>query len=310
LPNPNQVSTNKGRRHQVQNTTINFEIEIDDLIYPNRNHFQMEKERVTPLIGCGLDSTGITPIQMLEMAHSAKLPIVQFFNGEVDRYTRKKLDPRTAKEALVFMQTQGVRAFAHCPFCINLAKDPLEDNKSIKCLHSDIDALGRCGISCVTHIGHHLKKGYTMQSVCRTLSCLDFWGAPGAFPLLLENAAGDGTEMGVTWEEMRYLAQNTDPHVGFCIDTQHAFAGMRPDLQTVDGVNQFFKDIDASVGLNRVKLFHLNDSLWAPGSVGGRKDSHAASCRGQIWGNDESHRLGLKHLIFRGDPGFLYSLIR
>lgn len=282
----------------------------------------MEKERVTPLIGPSADSIGMTPIQLLEMTQAAQIPVVQFFNGEPDRYQRRKLDTRTSIEALKFMQTHGTRAFAHCPFCINLAKDPVEEPKSIKSILADIQALGQCGISSVTHIGHHLKK-YSVESVCRTLSCLDFWGVPGAFPLLLENAAGDGTELGVGWDELRFLAQHTDHRVGFCIDTQHAFAGIRPDLQSVDGVNQFFKDIDSSVGLNRVKLFHLNDSLWAPGTVKGKKDRHAPSCQGAIWGIDEKHRAGLKHLLFRGaelgipfvtetigsDPAFIYDLL-
>lgn len=282
----------------------------------------MEKDRVTPLIGPSIDSCGMNPLNLLQAAHEGNIPVVQFFNGETDRYVRKKLDQRTAAEALKFMQTEGTRAFAHCPFCINLAKNPLEDPKSLKSIHADIDALGRAGISSVCHIGHHLKK-FNVHSVCQTLSCLDFWGSPGAFPLLLENAAGDGTELGVSWEELRYLAQNTDHRVGFCIDTQHAFAGIRPDLRTIDGVNEFFKDIDSAVGLHRVKLFHLNDSLWHPGVEKGKKDRHAPSCQGHIWGQDESHRAGLKHLLFRGaelgipfvtettgeDPSFIYSLL-
>jgi len=123
---------------------------------------------------------------------------------------------------------------------------------------------------------------------------------PGTYPLLLENAAGDGTELGVSWDELRFLAQNTDPHVGFCIDTQHSFPGLRPDLTTPEGVEEFLKQIDQTIGLNRVKLFHLNDSLWSPDHIKGRKDAHAQLGTGHIWGQNEKHLRGLTHLLLRG----------
>jgi len=280
----------------------------------------MEKDRVTPLIGSGAD-LGPGIMTLLATMKQAQVPVVQFFNGSPDFYGRRKLDHQTAREALYFMQQQGSRVFAHCPFVINLSKDPQEEPKSLKAVHADIDALGKAGISSVCHIGHHLNK-FSIETVCRTLSCLDFWGVQGSYPLLLENAAGDGTELGVGLDELRFLAQNTDPRIGFCIDTQHAFAGMNANLKTIDGVNEFLKSIDAAVGLGRVRLFHLNDSEWQPGAKG-RKDKHAPSNVGHIWGIDSNNQAALKHLVLRGaemgipfvtetddlDPARIYDLL-
>lgn len=283
----------------------------------------MEKDKTVPLIGGSSGDRDNVPIPvLLTSAQKFGWDCVQFFNGSPEYYGRRKLDRNSANESLTFMQERGVRAFCHCPFCINLAKDPLEDKKSLNALHADITAMGAAGISSVCHIGHGLKK-FTIESVCRTLSCLDFWDSPGSYPLLLENAAGDGTELGVSWEELHFLAQNTDPHIGFCLDTQHAFAGIKPDFQTVDGVNEFLKMADRTLGIRRVKLIHLNDSLWNPQAPKGKKDRHDCCNQGFIWGQDSRHAAGLKHLLLRGgelgipfvtetgpqDPAYLYDLL-
>lgn len=273
----------------------------------------MQKDKVWPLIGAGWECNGRTVLQLLEQVAATQEHIqpssalerdlppcsLQFFNGHENSYYRKKLNDRDATQLVEYMNKTGRRLFAHCPFAINLAKDPLEDRRSLDALHADISAVGKAGISSVCHIGHHLNK-FSMETVCRTLSALDFWGMPGSYPLLLENAAGDGTELGVSWAELHFLAQNTDPHIGFCIDTQHSFPGLQVNLTTPDGVEEFLKAIDRTVGLHRVKLFHLNDSVWHKQQVKGRKDAHAQLGKGHIWGQDTRHLAGLNHLLLRG----------
>lgn len=310
----------------------------------NLPFYQMQKDIRWPMIGSHFDSHDTNIPDIIYSVGQAKMRlqeqgllkgdfrtdggVAQFFNGTADTYQRQPLSDKQADAVMTFMNNVVVRSFAHCPFCINLSKDPLEDSKSLAALHADIKAMGKAGITSVCHIGHHLNK-YSISSVCRTLSCLDFWGPNNSYPLLLENAAGDGTELGVSWEELHFLAQNTDPHVGFCIDTQHSFAGLKPDLTSPDGVNEFLKQIDRSVGLNRVKLFHLNDSLWNPDRPKGKKDAHANIGFGQIWGKDVKALAGLKHLLLRGaeldipfvtetehrpgipdDPTIIYALLR
>lgn len=284
----------------------------------------MEKEKVLPIIGgsCG-DIDGMSVMEVLKHANGENLKAFQFFNGNPGYYNRRKLDRASAIEALNFMAKTGLRAFAHCPFCINLCRDARDDIKSLKSVVSDVNEMGQAGISAVTHIGHHLNK-FTVQTVCQNLAAVNFFGDDANFkPLLLENAAGDGTECGVSFEELQFLAQNTHHRVGFCIDTQHSFSGLKPDFQTVDGVNEFLKTLDRTIGLQRVKLFHLNDSKWNPDMPKGKKDAHECLCQGYIWGRDTKHRAGLKHLLYRGaelgipfvtetsssDPAFLYDLL-
>lgn len=234
--------------------------------------------------------------------------VVQFFNGSKFKYARRNLSEVDMQRILKYTNKNMVQAFAHCPYVINLAKDPLKESKHLSALYDDIKTMGPSGISSVCHVGHHLDK-FTLSSVCRTLSCLKFSGEEDSYPLLLENAASDGTELGVTWDELTFLAQNTNSHVGFCIDTQHLFASDQFDKEinfnTVNGVNEFFKKLDRTIGLKRLKLFHLNDSRYNPKDPISskkyctRKDSHANISCGYIWGNKEDLP-GLRHLLLRG----------
>ncbi len=97
--------------------------------------------------------------------------------------------------------------------------------------------------------------------------------------LLVENTAGGGKRVGRFVEEIEYLL-NTFPSLGFCLDTAHAFqAGY--DLSSPRGVKDFFQKIEKSIGLEKVKLLHFNDSLTPSASF---LDRHAHLGEGYIGG--------------------------
>lgn len=295
----------------------------------------MEKDKIWPLIGAslplhpnGIKSTmemnyEVTDAFIDESGMQIK-NVFQFFNGDPEAFSRRPLTNEEAGQIVKFMSVTGSKAFCHCPFKINLAKDPKEAPASLRALADDVTNVSKAGISAVCHIGSGLKK-FNVESVCKTLAYLDFHKVNDHFhPLLLENSAGDGTALGVSFEELEFLAQNTDPHVGFCIDTQHSFPGLKETFASEDEVNEFFKRLDRSVGLHRVKVFHLNDSKWNPETKKGKKDRHAPFFQnGAIWGNDTKKQNGLRHLLLRGgelgipfltetlpvDPYLIYSFL-
>lgn len=259
----------------------------------------MEKEVVYPFIGSHQSISGMTvPERLKDSYEISGRRVVQMFNGSKYKFERKGMSQTEIEECLKFTRSQLVRGFAHGAYCFNLARPIETDSKHLMCLFDDLKVLGPAGMSTVAHVGSGVGE-YTMSDVCRNLQHLKFNGPNRTMPLLLENSAGQGTSLGVSIEEMSFLAQNTDPHIGFCIDTQHAFVGMKPDLQSVDGVNEFLKSIDRAVGLDRVGLFHLNDSMAKKDSAG-KKDYHAYIGEGYIWGMDVKHQVGLKHLLLRG----------
>ncbi len=90
--------------------------------------------------------------------------------------------------------------------------------------------------------------------------------------LVIENAAGQGTNVGSLWEEVGFLADAFQDHssapVGVCIDTQHSWAAGYDWVDDYDGVWDAF---ETHVGRDRLVAFHLNDSRQP---LGARVDRH------------------------------------
>ncbi|HEV3187523.1 MAG TPA: deoxyribonuclease IV, partial [Acidimicrobiales bacterium] len=99
-------------------------------------------------------------------------------------------------------------------------------------------------------------------------------------PILIENAAGTGGTVGRSLEEIQFLidACNGDDRLGLCIDTQHLWAS-GVDYSSIAGTERLIHDIDNSVGMSRLRCFHLNDSKI---ELGGNRDRHANIGEGTI----------------------------
>lgn len=117
--------------------------------------------------------------------------------------------------------------------------------------------------------------------------------------ILLENSAGQGTEMGSTLRELAYIFNQFDEsskeHIGICLDTCHAFVSGMVDFRKKDSVQVFLNEFDTLIGLDNLRLIHLNDSNI---KFGGKRDVHGDIDVGHITnpslgGSDE----GLKLLV-------------
>ena len=113
--------------------------------------------------------------------------------------------------------------------------------------------------------------------------------------LCLETMAGQGSNLGYRFEQLAWVLDHT-PHgrelLGVCFDPCHVFAAGY-DLRSPETYNATMDAFDASVGLDRLLCFHLNDSK---GELGGRVDRHTHIGQGQIG------REGFANLI--NDPRF------
>jgi deoxyribonuclease-4 len=111
--------------------------------------------------------------------------------------------------------------------------------------------------------------------------------------ILLENSAGGGFALGTDLDELAAIAAALDAtgiarsDVGFCLDTAHAW-GAGIDLSDPDAIDSFLAGFDARIGLDRLRLVHLNDSASALGS---RSDRHQHLGAGRIGA------VGLGHLL-------------
>jgi deoxyribonuclease-4 len=119
-----------------------------------------------------------------------------------------------------------------------------------------------------------------IAAVAKSLNAVLFRTRALRVDVLLENTAGQGTNLGWKFSHLGDIiaACRYPDRIGVCIDTCHAFAAGY-DLATPKGYRATFRELDACVGLGRIRAFHLNDSKTA---LGARRDRHEHIGRGQL----------------------------
>jgi deoxyribonuclease-4 len=172
----------------------------------------------------------------------------------------------------------------HSTYLVNLAtpKDDLYA-KSKNCLQSELDAAAQLGVEYVVfHPGAHTGSGVD-AGIKRIAKAIDNLTIPEGVTLLLENTAGKGTTIGKTMKELRRIIDllEDDSKVGVCIDTCHAHAAGY-NLSTDEGFKSFIAEVKDELGLDYLKVLHLNDSK---DPLGSEKDNHEHIGEGNIGDN-------------------------
>lgn len=203
----------------------------------------------------------------------------EFKNEEVSEFKRK------------LIETEISPVFSHMPYLPNLSSsNPEPYEKSVAALELEVNRCIQLGIPyIVTHLGSHLGKGVdvgTKQIVNAINRATD--GYENHPIILLENTSGKTNEIGSTFEEIDVIINNTHTdRIGVCFDTCHAFA-RGYNLSTSKGLNETIKNIQETVGFDRIGLVHLNDSK---GELGSRMDRHDHIGLGNIGENGFSNLL-------------------
>jgi deoxyribonuclease IV len=197
--------------------------------------------------------------------------------------------------------------FCHATYLINLATpDPEITSKSRACLNANLAAaqgMGSDGL--VLHIGSHLGSGFEAalpRIVEALITALDFVEPdPDPCPILLENTAGAGNTVGRSFEELEEViaAADGDERLGVCLDTQHLWASGVP-FGTTDEADALIALVSATVGLERLRCMHLNDSKVA---FGANRDRHENLGEGTIGADRLTAFLG--HPDLQGIPAIL-----
>jgi len=188
--------------------------------------------------------------------------------------------------------------FAHMPYLANLAS--ARENiysKSAETLKGELERCRILGIPyLVTHLGSHLGAGKKV-GFKRIIHAIDeaYSSHNGEVMLLLENTAGTRNSMGGSFEDIKYIIESLKrPElVGVCFDTAHGYAAGY-DLRTTPAVEETIRRLDETVGLENLKLVHLNDSR---GGLGSRIDRHEHIGLGKI--GEEGFRAILKSRLSR-----------
>jgi len=185
----------------------------------------------------------------------------------------------------------------HGNYLLNLAAvDPVTRERSIRAFREEIDRGLAIGAEyLVIHPGS--AKGQEREQAVQTLA--DSFAASvegiewGEFEVLLENTAGGGMGLGGEFTELAAIREailrRVDAPVGYCVDTAHTFeAGW--DIRDADGLKQTLSHIDQTIGLDRVKVIHTNDSKT---KLGSHHDRHERIGEGYI--GKEAFRRILNH---------------
>ncbi len=173
---------------------------------------------------------------------------------------------------------------AHDSYLINLASSkPEQVDRSIIAFAEELRRIEALSISwLVTHPGSHLGDGVD-AGIERYAANLDIAieqsGTQTAI-ILLETTAGQGTNLGSTFEELAGIIERSKypDRLGVCYDTCHTFAAGY-DIRTPETYAATFAAFDRIVGLDRLKFFHLNDTK---NEFNSHKDRHEHIGEGEI----------------------------
>lgn len=190
----------------------------------------------------------------------------------------------------------------HDSYLINMAS-PEEDKraKSRAAFAAEINRTEALGINfLVTHPGSHLGSGVQeglsiyVKTIDQALEESDTTEAM----VLLENTAGQGTNLGSSFEELATIIENSryPERLGICFDTCHAFAAGH-DFRTPESYRKLFDKIDDLIGLDKIKFFHLNDSI---NPLGSHKDRHTHIGQGEL--GTEAFKLLINDERFKNTP--------
>ena len=227
-------------------------------------------------IGCHVSISGSID-KAVDNAVERECSAFQIFTRNPRGWHAKELtkeDITNFKSKLKASKIDRFATCAHMPYLPNLSTpktDGLE--KSLKTLKIEIERCAQLGIPyLVTHLGSHLGTG-DEAGIKRLVESLSKAGqTKNDVMILLENTAGQKNSVGSDFKQLGEIFKQLKPSkkFGVCFDSCHAFvAGY--DLRTKEKVKETFDEFDKYIGIENLKILHLND---AKGDIGCNLDRH------------------------------------
>ena len=187
------------------------------------------------------------------------------------------------KDALEKAQIESRHVLPHDSYLINLGHPDLE--KRAKSLEAFIDEVRRCerlGLDKLNfHPGSHLNllsEEACLEAIAHSMN--EVLRQTKNVTLVVENTAGQGSNLGYKMEHLSYLMRESidSERVGVCIDTCHLFTSGY-DIRDERSYNETFEKFDTIVGFKYLKGMHLNDSKP---DLGKRVDRHDSIGKGKL----------------------------
>lgn len=224
------------------------------------------------------------PVSAVRNGVDAACETIQLFPGSPQQWGTPGVSEEEVDEFRAARAQSGIDpVIFHSIYLVNMAApDASIFKRSVGSLASALKKADLLGISAVvTHIGNHRGEGYEF-GVARIADAVRgvFEKAPGNALLLLETTAGAGTSIGHRFQQFGEVFEmaGRPGRLGFCLDTCHIFAAGY-DISSPGGVDAAVEELDSYIGLDRLKLLHLNDSK---GACGSHLDRHEHIGAGEI----------------------------
>ncbi len=190
---------------------------------------------------------------------------------------------------------------AHAPYTMNLcsAKEDVRNN-SLEMFKADLAKIELLPNQYFNfHPGSHLGQGIEVATKQISSALNEVMFEEMTTTVLLETMAGKGTEVGKSFEELAKIIEKVElkSKIGVCLDTCHIWDGGYDIVNSLDGV---LEEFDKTIGIEKLKAVHLNDSKNALGS---HKDRHEKLGLGFI-GNDAIVKI-INHPLLQSKPFIL-----
>lgn len=206
----------------------------------------------------------------VDRAKDAGCDVFQMFSRNPRGWACQPIPAGVVETFRAKIRTTGIIPVDHMPYLPNLAS-PKPDiwEKSVSALTVELGRCGTLGIPyLVTHLGHHLGDGIA-GGRARVITAINtaLAGSDNGTMLLLENTAGEKNSVGSSFEHIRGIMNGIDEkkRIGICLDTCHAFAAGY-ELRTEAGISGTLAAVDEQVGLDNLRVIHLNDTKGDRGS--------------------------------------------
>ncbi len=215
----------------------------------------------------------------------ATCDVVQIFTKSSNQWRAKPLVADDAAQLRAAQKETGVTVVcAHDSYLVNLASpDPALHQKSHEAFFEEMQRCDFLGIAnLVMHPGSHVGSGEApgLKRIAQSFNRMFDADPSGRVTICLETTAGQGTNLGYTFEQLAEIIELVDnrDRLGVCLDTCHLFAAGYPFGSEAEykATMKLFDDI---LSLKRLRIIHVNDSKKAFGS---KVDRHEHIGQGEI----------------------------
>jgi deoxyribonuclease-4 len=208
------------------------------------------------------------------------LDAIQIFTKNQRQWVSKALEKKVIDAFKNNMKKYNIITVAHASYLINLAAH--DESLWLKSKTSFLEEVNRCSQLdipyLIVHPGSHNGFGeeYGIEKIAEAIN--ETIDKSEHTAILLETTAGQGTNIGYKFEHLEniILKIKNKEHVGVCLDTCHIYAA---GYDIANNYKNVMKEFDATIGLNKLKVIHLNDS---DKELGSKRDRHAHIGKGKI----------------------------